>query len=266
MGPVRAAPSPNGQRSRPYGQLAEIYDVVHAEKPYGKEARRVRELVRATARRPGRTLLDVACGSGRHLAEFRRWFRVQGVDASPEMLALARKRLPRIPLTLGRMESFDLHREFDVVTCLFSAIGYARSASELRAICTNLARHTAPGGVVVIEPWLEPKAFRRGNVFALVAKAPGVTVARMDVSWVRRGRSIFRFDYLIGQLSRIERATEFHDLGLFSRQTMTAALRAAGLRPRFRRVGLTGSRGLYLAVRPTRSVLKERSGRSPSAP
>ena len=47
-------------------------------------------LVEALGLRAGQTVLDVGCGPGRHaLALARRGFRVTGVDASEEFVALA---------------------------------------------------------------------------------------------------------------------------------------------------------------------------------
>ncbi len=44
------------------------------------------------------------------------------------------------------MESFDLAKEFDVITCLFRAIGYVRTLPALEATLRNFARHLRPGG------------------------------------------------------------------------------------------------------------------------
>jgi dTDP-3-amino-3,6-dideoxy-alpha-D-glucopyranose N,N-dimethyltransferase len=242
----------------PYDQLAEAYDIVHAGKPYAQEARLVRALVRKYARRPCRTLLDVACGSGRHLERFSRWFAVTGLDASPSMLSRARRRVPSARLTLGRMESFHLGRTFDVVTCLFSSIGYVRSGRDLRRTLVNLARHTSPGGVVVVEPWLRPQVFQVGLVHHLLAKAGGTTVLRMNGARRRRGRSVFEFHYLVGRNGTVRHFVERHDLGLFDDRTMRAAFRRAGLTVHHLSGGFASRRGLYVGVRPV-------PGRGPQA-
>jgi SAM-dependent methyltransferase len=234
----------------PYGDLAEAYDILHARKPYGREALQIRTLARQAARRPCRTLLDVACGSGRHLEQLARWYACTGVDPSPQMLLRARRRVRGAELVRGTMESFALDREFDIVTCLFSSIGYVRTVAELRRAVRNLARHTAPGGVLVIEPWLTPAAFRSGLVHHLVARSGPTTVVRMNGSSRRGGRSIFDFHYLVGRRGHVEHAVERHELGLFSRRTMESALRAAGCTVRYFDRGLASRRGLYVAVRP----------------
>ena len=233
-----------------YGRLAEAYDLIHAGKPYRQDARAIRSLAERYARRSCRSLLEVACGSGRFLQEFTRWYECEGLDASPSMLVRARRRLPGVRLTLGQMESFDLARQFDIVTCLFSSIGYARSRRDLRRTLRNLARHTAPGGVVLVEPWLTPSALRLGLVDHVVARSNGTTVVRMNGCRLRRGRSVLDFHFLVGRGGRVEHLVETHDLGLFDPSTMRSAFRAAGLSVRYLARGLATRRGLYLGLRP----------------
>jgi SAM-dependent methyltransferase len=251
---MAAARSVRSRRAEPYRELVDIYDLVHGAKPYAKEARTVRSLARQYARRPLRSLLDVACGSGRHLEAFSQWFDCTGVDASRAMLSRARRRVPRADLHLGRMESFDLGRQYDLVTCLFSAIGYVRSTPDLRRTLRNLARHTAPGGIVVVEPWLTPAVFRAGLVHHLSAESGGTTVVRMNGSRRQGNRSFFDFHYLVGRAGDVRHFVETHDLGLFDVPTMKAAFRAAGLEVRYLRKGLVGRRGLYVGRRPERSA------------
>jgi hypothetical protein len=62
------------------------------------------------------------------------------------------------------MTSFDLGREYDVVTCLFSAIGHVISEERLGAAVRAMARHVRPRGLVVIEPFIDPSEFRPGHL------------------------------------------------------------------------------------------------------
>lgn len=246
--------SASGRRARdrvaPYGRLAEAYDIVHSKKPYAAEAKRVRALATPIARRPLRTLLDVACGSGRHLEAFSRWYACTGVDASRAMLARARGRVRGARLRHGRMETFDLAETFDIVTCLFSAIAYARSKADLRRVIRNLARHTAPGGVVVVEPFITPQMYRGGRIHTVVRSEGATTVARMNGSRRRGDRVIFDFHHLIGRDGATRHFVESHDCGLFDEPTMLDGFRGAGLVVRHFRRGLSTGRGLYVGLRP----------------
>src|ERR687886_1611570 len=123
-----------------FARSARFYDAVYSWKDYAGEAERIHELVQA--RKPGATsLLDVACGTGAHLAELRGRYRCEGLDLDPDLLAVARERLPDVPLHEGDMRDFDLGRRFDAVTCLFSSIGYMQTVEELEGAVTAMARH-----------------------------------------------------------------------------------------------------------------------------
>ncbi|MGC2289138.1 MAG: class I SAM-dependent methyltransferase [Thermoplasmata archaeon] len=234
-----------------YAGLAEYYDVVYSFKDYRKETARVVALARRYGRSGGREWLDVACGTGRHLQYLPRPFRGTGVDLSPAMLRVARRRAPRARLIRGDMQRFHLGQEYDVISCLFSAIGYVRTRDGLRRTLTNFARHLKPGGVLVIEPWLTPPLYRTGSVHARVEGTGDVKVARVDMS-ERRGRlSILRMHYLIAEPGRpVRHAVDVHTMGLFTTDETLRLLRRSGLRARFLRKGLMPGRGLFVAVKP----------------
>ena len=52
----------------------------------------------------GRRVLDIGCGTGRFLAQLSEKAKAWGVDASPEMLEVARTRAGSAGLKLGRAE------------------------------------------------------------------------------------------------------------------------------------------------------------------
>ncbi|MGI0130608.1 MAG: class I SAM-dependent DNA methyltransferase [Thermoplasmata archaeon] len=237
----------------PYSFSAAVYDQIYADKDYAAEARRLRTLIRSYGPAHPVTLLDVACGTGAHLAHLTRGFDCTGLDASPGMLRIARRKLPHVRFVRGRMESFDLGRRFDIVTCLFSAIGYVRSEVELRRTLRGFADHLRPGGVVIVEPWLTRKMYRVGHLHLRTFGSPSFPIARMDLAEERNGRSILRMHHLVGTPKGVRHWVELHDLGMFDRRVFLDAFRAAGLRPRYFRTGLMPARGLYVAVRPRSS-------------
>lgn len=225
-----------------YRRDARLYDVEYAEKDYAGEAARLHELIQARSPR-ARTLLDVACGTGRHLEHLRRWYGVEGLDADADMLTVARERLGDVPLHRADMRDFDLGRQFDAVTCLFSAIGYMCTVAGLAEAVGAMARHVTPGGVLIVEPWVTPDRWIEGHVFSL-ASGP---LARVDRSWREDGLSILEQHYLLGGPEGIQYWVERHELGLFTHEEYAEAFRAAGLAVEHDPDGLIG-RGLYVGV------------------
>jgi SAM-dependent methyltransferase len=237
-----------------YTRLAELYDIIYAKKDYAGEARTLHGVIERCARTPHRErrmLLDVACGTGVHLSHLREWYDVEGVELSPWMLAIARRRLPNVPLHQYDMRHFALGRRFDAVTCLFSAIGYMRSVSELRRAIATMARHVLPGGLVIVEPWLTPDRFIDGHVHVDVAEGEGVKIARVSVSRRTDDVSVLEMHHMVGSASGVERFFERHDVRLFTHEEYLASFSAAGLVAVFDAEGLTG-RGLYVGLASAR--------------
>jgi SAM-dependent methyltransferase len=231
-----------------YGRLAPLYDAIYSFKDYAAEAARIHGLVQE--RRPGaRTLLDVACGTGRHLEHLQRDYEVEGADPSPEMLEIARRRLPGVALHQADMESLRLAKTFDAVTCLFSAIGHMKTTDKLDAAVAQMAQHLAPGGILIVEPWLAPGDYQAGTVHNLVADAPGLKISRMNISEREGDLSILEFHYLVGTADGVEYVSDRHELGLFEGEAYERAFRRAGLSVEHDPEGLMG-RGLYIGVRP----------------
>ncbi|MEX2457973.1 MAG: class I SAM-dependent methyltransferase [Actinomycetota bacterium] len=226
---------------------ARYYDAIYAWKDYADEAEVLHQTIQQ--RNPwAQTLLDVACGTGRHLEHLRKNYTVEGLDLDPELLQIAAGRLPNVPLHLGDMAEFDLGRTFDVVTCLFSSIAYAKTRENLDRAVANLARHTSRRGLVILEPWILPEDYRYDEVHATFVDEPALKIARINTSGPRGPVTVLDFQYTVGTPEGIETFTERHEVGLFAHEEYLEALTNAGLTAHHSPHGLMG-RGLYVGVR-----------------
>ncbi len=96
--------SPAPGSSAHFGRLAERYDAV---RPVDENWWEVYELVERAADLRGRRVLDIGCGTGRlsvALVE-RAHAKVWGVDASQEMLAVAKEKVPGVAFKRAQAES-----------------------------------------------------------------------------------------------------------------------------------------------------------------
>ena len=218
-----------------YGKSAQIYDLLYVGagiKDYPAEAVELHGIIQQ-ANPNARTLLDVACGTGAHLAELRRWYTVEGVDLSPAMLAAAKSRLGDVPLHVADMRTLDLGKSFDAVICLFSSIGYITDLAEMRSAIGRLAAHVAPGGVLILDGWIRPEEWRddyRGDPY--VAHDDDVMVVRLAFS--QREGSITELDmhHLVRTSAGVEYFSEVHRLALTPTEEYVAAVENAGLTAR----------------------------------
>lgn len=231
---------------------AHIYDLVQdiSGKDYAAEAAKLDEVIRD--RNPSAaSLLDVACGTGRHLAHLRGRFDVAGVELDPGMLAEARRRLPEVRLVEADMRSFSLGRRFDAVVCLFSSIGYMSSVGDLRVAVRRMAAHLDDGGVVIVDGWIRPDAWiEPGTVQALAGRDDRRALARVTRSGREGRKTHLHMEYLVATENEISHLAEHHELTLFTDDEYQEALLAAGLRVE-RVVDSLPGRDRYIGVRPS---------------
>jgi ubiquinone/menaquinone biosynthesis C-methylase UbiE len=238
------------QRQTIFKSLARHYDLLYSWKDYKKEVETIRALIRTFKTSPGTDLLEVACGTGKHAELLQDDFSIVATDLNEDMLRIARRRCKRVSFVRADMVSLELGRQFDVVLCLFSSIGYVRTHARLKKTLTNFARHLKTGGVAIIEPWWTKASYRVGAVTMTTVGNDDVKIARQSVSKVRGNVSIMDMHYLIGERNKaVMHHVDRHELGLFERRDMLAFMREAGLRAHFHEQGLMPDRGLYIAVK-----------------
>ena len=229
-----------------FTKTAKHYDAVYSYKDYEGESGLITSLVRERVIDP-KTLLDVACGTGKHLEHLVKQFDCTGVDLDDEMLAIAKDRVIGVPIHSGDMCEFDLNAKFDAVTCLFSSIGYTKTVERMEQAIANMAKHLKSGGILLAEPWLTPEAWLVGNIDSETYKTDEFVITRMMVSEpVERGRLVL--EYLIGEKSGITKVTETHEMGWFTHDEYLNAFKKADLQVEHLEEGLTG-RGIYIGIK-----------------
>jgi ubiquinone/menaquinone biosynthesis C-methylase UbiE len=234
-----------------FQRSAAFYDALYSFLDYGGAVRELRATLDREAPRATR-LLDVACGTGRHLELLRNRYEVEGLDINPTMLEVARERCPGVPFHEADMAEFSLEGSFDVVMCLFSSIGYVRTEARLRDAVGCMSRHLAPGGLLLIEPWFTPEQYWTGTITANHVDQPDLKITWMYTSEREGAVSVLDIHYMVGRQAGIETFRERHEVGLFTEQQHLDAFGNAGLEARHETGGPSG-RGLYLAWDPSTS-------------
>ena len=101
-------------------------------------------------------VLDLACGTGRFaIGLAKQGFRVSGVDLSPHMLAIARRKAQKAGVNVDwscqDMRSFAVSEPVDLVTCWFDSLNYLTDPDDLVRAFEAAHRSLAPGGTFVFD-------------------------------------------------------------------------------------------------------------------
>lgn len=226
-----------------------IYDALGKDPE--AEARGLLDVVAAALGQAPTSWLDVACGTGRHLAAVADAVDdLVGVDLSPQMLDVARTRLAgRIELHVADQRTLALDRTFDVVSSLFSSIGYARDLDELDATIAALAGHVAPDGALLVEPWVDPDDWEDGRTQVVDVEEGDRRAVRMLTSRREGETSVLDAAIVSAAAGRLTVDREEHRMLLVPTDRLLEAVRRAGLEPQTHPGPGPGGRGLIVARR-----------------
>jgi SAM-dependent methyltransferase len=236
---------------------AELYDLVFRSrgKDFEAEADELAKLIRA--RQPSAaSLLDVACGTGAHLAAFaNRFDHVEGVEIEPAMREVATRQLPGIQVHPGDMRDFDLGRTFDAVVCLGNAVSCMLSTADLDTAVARMAAHVKTGGVLVAEPWWFPSNFIDGYVGGHLVSQEHRVITRMTYSRREGNTTRMEIKFVIAEPTGFHEFTNTLVISLFTPEEYVAAFERAGCSVEFLDTplkladGRPNAPGLFVGVR-----------------
>lgn len=101
-------------------------------------------------------ILDLACGEGTFaVAMAKRGLQVTGVDRSPEMLEIARRRAAtekvRVTFLQQDMHSLSLRGSFDLITCWFDSLNYLLDIDDVAHTFAGVSRYLNERGVFIFD-------------------------------------------------------------------------------------------------------------------
>jgi SAM-dependent methyltransferase len=97
-------------------------------------------------------LLDVGCGTGVFLeAAIAARIDGHGLDAAPELITVARRRLGNDRLRVQRMQEIADQNAYDVICSLSWTIHYCETEIELNDLFIRCYRALRPGGLILLQ-------------------------------------------------------------------------------------------------------------------
>ena len=220
-----------------YGMLAGSYDQLTYDVNYAAWADYIEKHFRRGGGLPGKTVLDLACGTGSLTWELaRRGYEMIGVDRSPDMLAQAADKAgPEVeisPIFLCQsMERLDLYGTVDACVCCLDSVNYVTAPRKLQQAFDRVHLFLAPGGLFLFDARTpERLAGLDGQVF-LDETDDTYCVWRAEYSARTRVcayyMDLFRLDEATGQWDRGE---ELHRERAYTVEELTELLRKSGFR------------------------------------
>lgn len=232
--------------------FSRYYDPIYLKrKDYESESKVVKHIIRQFEKKPSKTLLDVGCGTGEHLKYLSQTFRCKGIDISEEMVETAKTKVADADFEIADMIDFSLDEKFDVITCLFSSIGYVQTFKNLVKTLKNLFNHLNNEGLTLVEPWVFKKDFRKGNFAIDTYEDYKIKLVRMGTSKLTRSQWLVYFHYLIGKDGEIKHVREVHKMLAADYEDYIRAFNLAGYsETRFLKEDQwTRSRGFFVAMK-----------------
>ncbi len=234
-----------------FNDVANYYDSMYIDEAgYEKECRQVFELAQKYGKTNGKTLLDIACGTGEQARILAQHFQVTGLDLSQAMIDIARKKVPAAEFHVADMCDFDLKRQFDVVVNLYGSIGFAENVERMQAAIQAAKRHLLPGGLFILTPWATKETFQEG-LFSVASERNGISFCRMEV--LRRlseDQIRVEMHHLIGQNLSVELREHEQTISLFSEAEYVSAIESQGFQIQERLSEQQFRMGAFVCTKP----------------
>jgi cyclopropane fatty-acyl-phospholipid synthase-like methyltransferase len=98
---------------------------------------------------PDATILDLGCGTGKPILQYlvEKKLQVTGVDASSQMLGIAKANFPSAEFILQDMRLLHLNRKFDAIIAWHSF--FHLQASDQPAMFQRFKEHLNPNGILL---------------------------------------------------------------------------------------------------------------------
>lgn len=188
-------------------------------------------MLRSNSIRHGR-ILDAGCGSGHSTAVFAKsGYAVVGMDRSPAMIRLAKRRVTQGTFMLGRSLMTSTKRPWDAIVAIGEVVNYLPSSRALRNMIHRAFETLRPGGYLVFDVRMPPRPGspqewsngRTGKDWAVLAAscvAPNRQRLTRVITTFRKVRGKWR------------RGTENHRQQLYHPNAIQRLLRANGFRIR----------------------------------
>lgn len=211
-----------------FAEISAYYDEMYVnEAHYREEVERIVGIVNQYMP-TAKTILDIACGTGAQAKYLAEHYAVTGLDLSPEMLAIAKEKVPSGQFILADMCNFSLDTRFDVAANLYGSIGFAENYNAMKLSVKCVYAHLNSGGVFILTPWSTKETFKDGLVAKSRAEKPNGFCRMESVQRISENKVCVQMHHLVANNMDISYHKNEAFVSLFSEAEYRAALEEAG--------------------------------------
>ena len=129
-------------------------------------------------------LLDIGCGSGRHLTALaKQGYEMTGIDLSPEMVAYVNEQATQshlpVTATVGDLRRLNLKGPYDAAFCFMDTFRFLLTNKEILSHLRAVAAALAPGGLYLTDFWVPSQWDMVGNEIHQWEQTEGDTTVRV---------------------------------------------------------------------------------------
>jgi SAM-dependent methyltransferase len=139
-----------------YGLMAQTWDLLRGDTSNWADRRRYLALIAES----GQPVLDVGCGTGRLLLDYRQQgIDIDGMDNSPDMLALLHARAADLGLAVTAlqqtMQTLDMPRRYRTILVPSSSFQLLLTPQDAAEAMRRFYAHLLPGGALIMSLYLD---------------------------------------------------------------------------------------------------------------
>lgn len=228
--PPRSVP-PGTRTAEPYTALAPLYDQIMAHVDYEHWVTYLLSLCSQFAPPPAR-VLELGCGTGNLTFGLNRGLQAEflATDASPDMLAVARKKMKQgqSQIDFQRLDfrHIDIEGPFDIVLLAYDGINYLLEPDQITTLLRSVAKLLRPSGLFLFDQSTPSNSINNLAYFNDEWDTPGAAYSRASEYDAVQQLHVTRFDVRIGD----QQGTEIHYQRAYGLQEMELILKLSSLR------------------------------------
>lgn len=180
--------------TRVFALPGRVYDLLYRKKQSRDEVNYVAELIYQYGRN-GNTLLELGCGTGRHMRLFQdKGFNTWGIDQSHEMVEAAKKN--GLEVMQGDIRDRCYSRYFDNASSLFHVVSYMQSNNDVLRFFRNVNSQLADSGLLVFDAWYAQSVIStRPSKREVFAEDNEIAVKRVAIPSMDEAKNLVHVDF-----------------------------------------------------------------------